>query len=129
MREDQATPGLKSRNLGDPYPIPPETHNRNFKEGQSALRTYRTRPFTFNAAHPKTLSETPSEVFRAGDSLFGKESGRRDYSRAILPPGSTFFERCSMRSSMISLIALRNSIREFARCCRTSGETPRRERT
>src|SRR5580700_3395972 len=100
VREDPATPALKLRSLGGPYLILPKRSNRG-EEGQSAA---------------ENISHSALQI-------------QRDYSTAILAPGSAFLERCSMRSSIISRIALRNSIREFARCCRASGETPSRERT
>src|ERR1019366_543256 len=51
------------------------------------------------------------------------------YSTATFVPFWPWLDKCSIRSLRISRIALRNSTREFAKCCRTADEIPRHART
>ena len=45
-----------------------------------------------------------------------------DYSTAIFAPRGLLLERCSIRLSMTARIPFRNSIREFVKCSRVSGD-------
>jgi hypothetical protein len=51
------------------------------------------------------------------------------YSTAIFVPCCPALDKCAMRRSMIARIPFRNSIREFVKCSRTSGDTPNTSRT
>jgi hypothetical protein len=51
------------------------------------------------------------------------------YSTAIRVPWLADLDTRSMRASITLRIALRNSIREFARCSFAAGGTPKRSRT
>src|SRR5712691_2870369 len=77
----------------------------------------RTQEFVLRAS---SNSGGPFRDFGSGVILLQR------YSTVTLVPRWPALAMCSMRSSITVRIALRNSRREFVRCCRTVGDTPKK---
>src|SRR5271166_4663487 len=79
--------------------------------------------------HRSSNRSRPS-VFESEEfGVEGYERGEACYSTVSFVPCWPWLDKRSIRSLRISRIALRNSTREFAKCCRTAGEIPRNSRT